>query len=188
MTSARAWSRSELLYQPPPMSIELPETITIHDEPLKTTESLTYLGRRLQTWKWKGGSNPPGRPMVRYKRDPGAVMTSAQKNQSEGLLSCSHPLPALFHRGHHSLPQAHCGSDKSPASPPTLSDILNIKWQDRIPGVEVLRRAHTVSVEALITVSQLRRWAGLVRRMANSRLPKAVFYSELRQGKRSHGG
>ena len=27
-----------------------------------------------------------------------------------------------------------------------------------------------------------------VRRMANNRLPKAVFYSELRQGKRSHGG
>ena len=107
------------------------------------------------------------------------------KNQSEGLLSCSHPLPALFHRGHHSLPQAHCGSDKSPASPPTLSDILNIKWQDRIPGVEVLRRAHTVSVEALITVSQLRRWAGLVRRMANSRLPKAVFYSELRHMKKT---
>ena len=68
-----------------------------------------------------------------------------------------------------------------------MSDILNIKWQDRIPGVEVLRRAHTISVEALITVSQLR-WAGHVRQMANSRLPKAVFYSQLRQGKRSHEG
>ena len=88
---------------------------------------------------------------------------------------------------HHSLPQAHRGCDKSPASPPTLSDILNIKWQDHIPGVEVLRGAHTVSVEALITVSQLR-WAGHVRQMANRRLPKAVFYSELRQSKRSHGG
>ena len=55
------------------------------------------------------------------------------------------------------------------------------------PGVEVLRRAHTVSVKALITVSQLR-WAGHVRQMANSRLPKAVFYSQLRQGKRSHEG
>ena len=51
----------------------------------------------------------------------------------------------------------------------------------------VLRRAHTVSVEALMTVSQLR-WAGHLRRMANSRLPKAVSYLELRQGKRCHGG
>ena len=68
-----------------------------------------------------------------------------------------------------------------------LRPILNIKWQDRIPDVEVRRRALTVSVEALITVSQLRS-AGHVRRMAKSRLPKALFYSELRQGKRSQGG
>ena len=61
------------------------------------------------------------------------------------------------------------------------------KWQDRIPDVEVLRRAHTVSLEALTTVLQLR-WAGHVRRMANGRLLKAVFYLELRQGKRSSGG
>ena len=39
-----------------------------------------------------------------------------------------------------------------------LRSILNIKWQDHIPVLEVLRCAHTVSVEALITVSQLR-WA-----------------------------
>ena len=68
-----------------------------------------------------------------------------------------------------------------------LRYILNIKWQDRVPDVEVLRRAHTVSVEALVTVAQLR-WVGHVQRMANNRLPKAVFYWELRQGKRSHGG
>ena len=37
-------SKTELLYHPPPMSIELPETIPVHDEPLKTTESFTYLG------------------------------------------------------------------------------------------------------------------------------------------------
>ena len=68
-----------------------------------------------------------------------------------------------------------------------LRYILNIKWRDRLPDVEVLRRAHTVSVEALVTVAQLR-WAGHVQRMANNRLPKAVFYPQLRQGKRSQGG
>ena len=68
-----------------------------------------------------------------------------------------------------------------------LRSIVNNKWQDRIPDVEVLRRAHTVSVEALTTMSQLR-WAAHVRRMANSRLPKAVFYSELSQCKRRHEG
>ena len=68
-----------------------------------------------------------------------------------------------------------------------LRYILNIKWRDRVPDVEVLLRVHTVSVEALVTVAQLR-WAGHVQRIANNRLPKAVFYSELSQGKGSHGG
>ena len=57
-----------------------------------------------------------------------------------------------------------------------LRYILNIRWRDCVPDVEVLRRAHTVSVEALVTGAQLR-WAGNVQRMANNRLPKAVFYS-----------
>ena len=73
-------SKTELLYQPPPMSIELPETITVHGEPLKTTEPVFHLPAwaapsqtsTLQVWKWKGGSNPPRRPMVRYRRDSGA--------------------------------------------------------------------------------------------------------------------
>ena len=38
-------SKTELLYQPPPTPTELPETITFHDEPLKTTKSFTFLGR-----------------------------------------------------------------------------------------------------------------------------------------------
>ena len=40
------------------------------------------------------------------------------KNQCEGLLSCSHSLPAPFHRVHHW--QTHHDSNKTPASPPTL--------------------------------------------------------------------
>ena len=34
-------SKTELLYQPPPTSTELPETITVHDESLKTTKFFT---------------------------------------------------------------------------------------------------------------------------------------------------
>ena len=68
-----------------------------------------------------------------------------------------------------------------------LRSILWIKWQDKIPDVEVLNRAKSVSVEALITSAQLR-WAGHVRRMPESRLPKAILYSELASGNRNQGG
>ena len=37
-------SKSELLFEPPPTSTKLSETITVHDKPLKTTKSFTYLG------------------------------------------------------------------------------------------------------------------------------------------------
>ncbi|XP_056135314.1 zinc finger protein 507 [Lampris incognitus] len=40
-----------------------------------------------------------------------------------------------------------------------LRKLLRIRWEDKVPDVEILRHAGTVSVEALITASQ-RRWAG----------------------------
>lgn len=68
-----------------------------------------------------------------------------------------------------------------------LRQILGIHWEDRVPDVEVLRRANTPSAEALITASQLR-WAGHVHRMPNSRLPKKIFYGEFSVGNRKQGG
>ena len=68
-----------------------------------------------------------------------------------------------------------------------LRQILQISWKDHIPNVEVLRRANMSSMEATLTASQLR-WTGHIIRMNDSRLPKAVFYGELTEGKRLRGG
>ena len=137
----------------------------------------------LRIWKWKGGSNLPGRPMVRYKRDWIYYDISTKtkvKVYSVAVIPCllySIECTTLYCRHIMALTRLQL---------PHLCSILKINWQDRIPDVEVLCHAHTVSVEALITMSQLC-WAGHVRRMANGRLPKAVYYSELSQSKRSHG-
>ena len=48
-----------------------------------------------------------------------------------------------------------------------LQAILHIKWQERVPDVEVLKRAGTVSAEATITTTQLS-WAGHVSRMPDN--------------------
>ena len=183
-------SKTELLYQPPPMSIELPETITVHDEPLKTTESFTYLGstvtntnsvdleveRRIQSTTKAYGS------LQKRLWNCHDIGTKTKvKVYSVAVIPCllySIACTTLYRRHIMALTRLQLRH---------LRSILNIKWQDRIPDVEVLRRAHTVTVEALITVSQLR-WAGHVRGMANSRLSKAVLYSELPQGKSSQGG
>ncbi|XP_072934955.1 uncharacterized protein [Epargyreus clarus] len=68
-----------------------------------------------------------------------------------------------------------------------LRSILRVKWQDRIPNTEVLRRTKLSGMEAMLMNRQLR-WCGHLVRMNDSRLPKAVFYSELKEGNRKSGG
>ena len=67
-----------------------------------------------------------------------------------------------------------------------LCTILNIKWQDYVSNVEVLAKAHMPSIETIVLKHHLRR-AGHVSWMENTRLRKAAFFGELREGKRSRG-
>ena len=132
-------SKTELLYQPPPMSIELPETITVHDEPLKTTESFTHLSstvtntnsaeleveRRIQ-------SATKAYHVALQKRlwsyNDNSTKTKV-KVYSVAVIPCllySIECTALY-RGHiMALTRLHLRH---------LRPILNIKWQDRIPDV-----------------------------------------------------
>ncbi|XP_072041391.1 uncharacterized protein [Amphiura filiformis] len=64
---------------------------------------------------------------------------------------------------------------------------MGITWQDRVPNGEVLQRAKMESVEAILVKSQLR-WVGHVVRMPDERLPKAVMYADLTEGKRKRDG
>ena len=68
-----------------------------------------------------------------------------------------------------------------------LRKLLKIKWQDKIPDTEVLRKAGMQSMHTVLKLAQLR-WTGHVIRMPDARLPKKVFYGELQEGKRSQGG
>ena len=55
-----------------------------------------------------------------------------------------------------------------------------------VTNEEVLKRASLPSLECTLLQQQLR-WAGHVARMEDSRMPKAVFFGELREGKRKCG-
>ena len=68
-----------------------------------------------------------------------------------------------------------------------LRKLLKMKWQDRIPDTEVLKRAGMQSVHTLLKLAQLRQ-TGHVTRMPDERLPKKILYGELQVVKRSHGG
>ena len=68
-----------------------------------------------------------------------------------------------------------------------LRKLLKIRWQDKIPDTEVLKKAKMQSVHTLLKLVQLR-WTGHVTRMPDERLLKKVLYGELQEGKRSQGG
>ena len=76
-------------------------------------------------------------------------------------------------------------------SPKCISDIYDISCGSHgkitFQMLEILRRANMSSIEATLTASQLR-WTGHIIRMNDSRLPKAVFYGELTEGKCLRGG
>ena len=68
-----------------------------------------------------------------------------------------------------------------------LQTILHVHWWDKIPYVEIRRRAGTTSLENILLRRQLR-WLGHVIRMRGNRLPHRLLYSELSCGRRSVGG
>ena len=67
-----------------------------------------------------------------------------------------------------------------------LCSILGIKWQDHVSNEEVLKRASLPSIESILLQVQLC-WAGHITRMEDVCMPKAVFFSKLREGKRDRG-
>jgi len=67
-----------------------------------------------------------------------------------------------------------------------LRKILKIKWQDKVPNAEVLKRSKSTTIMSSLLKKRLR-WLGHVHRMDNSRIPKRLLYSELSSGARPRG-
>ena len=59
-----------------------------------------------------------------------------------------------------------------------LRKLLKIRWQDKIPDTEVLKKAKMQSVHTLLKLAQIG-WTGHVTRMRDERLPKKGLYGEL---------
>ena len=64
-----------------------------------------------------------------------------------------------------------------------LQRILRVSWQTYTPDTEVLHIADCLSIEAQMVYSQMR-WSEHVVRMEDSRLPKHLFYGQLKIGER----
>ena len=63
---------------------------------------------------------------------------------------------------------------------------MKITWEDRRTNTSILQEAQCTSIEAMLMKNQLS-WDGHVVRMADTRLPKQIFYAELDEGTRRLG-
>ena len=65
-----------------------------------------------------------------------------------------------------------------------LRKLLKIKWQDKIPDTEVLKKSGMQSMYTVLKLAQLR-WTGHVIRTSKESI---LYYGELQEVKRSQGG
>ena len=183
-------SKTELLYQPPPDEPFECQEVLVNGDALKKSSHFTYLGSAVTD------TNSADLEVERRTQATAKAFGSLQKRlwsqldikRKTKVKVCNVAiLPSLLYSVESmTLYQRHI-KRLTRSQIHHLLQIHGIRWQDRVPDVEVLRRAETPSVQPLITASQLR-WAGHVRQMPDSRLPKAVLYGKLSEGKRKQGG
>ena len=182
--------KTEVMYQPKPGADYSAPIITIDNNPLNVVDKFTYLGSTLSqnamidddvSTRIGKASASFGRLTKRLWNERGVRLATKIS------VYCAVVLPTLlygceawtpYRRHIRRLDQFHMRS---------LRRIANIKWQDMISNTEVLQRCAQNGIEHHIKRAQLR-WSGHLVRMADDRIPKAVFYGELDAGKRTRGG
>ena len=181
--------KTEVLFQPHPTSQAPEPAIEIDGTPLKCVDEFKYLGSTIS----KDGaldkeinsrickaSQALGRLRAKVLNHHNIRLSTKLKvYKAVVITSLLYGCESwtLYRRHVKLLEQFHQRS---------LRSIMHIKWQDRVTNIEVLERANTVSIEAMLLKAQLR-WVGHVIRMSDNRLPKQLLFGELLQGKRKVG-
>ena len=181
--------KTEVLFQPAPSSTSQSPSISIEGTQLQTVNEFKYLGsvisndgnldKEINSRICKA-SQSLGRLRVRVLNEHNIRLpTKLKVYNSVVLTSLLYGCEAwtLYRRHIKQLESFHMRS---------LRSILKIRWQDKVTNIEVLDRAGSISIEAMILRKQLR-WVGHVIRMDDQRLPKQLLFGELCSGRRNRG-
>lgn len=182
--------KTQVLFQPSPNQPLTQPTIKVHDATLENVDHFSYLGSLLSSkadidsevnhrLSCACGAYAKLRKRVFDDRD--------LRPQTKILVYKAVVLPSLLYgaetwttysRHLKSLEQFHQRS---------LRKILKINWQDKRTNISILEEANVPSITTIIMKHQLR-WTGHVIRMPDTRLPKQILYSQLKEGQRVPGG
>ena len=179
--------KAEVMYQPAPGNAHQEPNITVKGQRQKAVENFTYLGSTLSrsanidaevTNRLAKASTAFGRLKKSvWERRGISHLTKVKVYRAVVLTTLLYGCETwtIYRRHEKQLHQFH------------LRSILNIRWQAKIPDIEVLERAQLPSVITTMRKAQIR-WAGHVFRMSDSRIPKQLLYGVLSQGARKVGG
>ena len=182
--------KTEVMHQPAPRKMYHEPQIFVNDEPLKATDSFTYLGSNLSREanidvevnnRHSKANSAFGRLRKKvWDRRGISQETKLKVYMAEVLTVLLYACESWTAYSRHARKLNHFHTK-------CLRIILSIKWQDMVPDTEVLTRAGIPSIHTLLQKAQVR-WVGHVTRMPDDRLPKQLLYSQLCYGKRSVGG
>ena len=177
--------KTEVVHQPAPGKPYSEPTITVNGQKLQVVDKFTYLGSALSravhiddevTARTSKASVAFGRLRTNVWERNGIRLDTKLKVYKAVVLptllyACE--TWTVYQRHAKKLNHFHLSC---------LRKLLKIRWQDKIPDTEVLKKANTQSVHTLLKLAQLR-WTGHVTRMPDERLQKKVLYGELQDGK-----
>ena len=182
--------KTEVVHQPAPGKPYSEPTITVNGQKLQVVDKFTYLGSTLSTAvhiddevtvRTAKACVAFGRLRTNVWERNGIRLDTKLKVYKTAVL------PTLLYACETWTVYQRHAKKLNHFNLSCLRKILKIRWQDKIPDTEVLKKAKMQSVHALLKLAQLR-WTGHVTRMPDERLPKKVLYGELQEGKRSQGG
>ena len=177
------------MYQPLPRDAYSPPHKSIDGPNLKAVEHFTYLGSVISNDatvskdldnRLLKANNSFGRLSKRVWQSHSLHLST--KIQVYGAIFVPTPLYGaetwvLYRKQIRLLERFH---------PHCLLSISGIQWQDRVSNEEVLKRASLPRIKSILLQVQLC-WAGHITRMEDVRMSKAVFFAELKEGKRGRG-
>ena len=179
--------KTEVVHQPAPGKPYSEPTITVNGQKLQVVDKFTYLGSTLSravhiddevTARTAKASVAFGRLRTNVLERNGIRLDTKLKVYKAVVL------PTLLYACETWTVYQRHAKKLNHFNLSCLRKLLKIRWQDRIPDTEVLKKAKMQSVHTLLKLAQLR-WTGHVTRMPDERLPKKVLYGELQEGKRS---
>ena len=182
--------KTEVVYQPAPGKPYKEPTIAVKSQRLQVVDKFTYLGSTLSRVVHINDEVNAriAKASVAFGRLRGSVLDrSGIRLDTKLKVYKAVVLPTLLYACETWTVYQRQAKILNHFHTSCLRKLLKIKWQDRIPDTEVLKRAGRQSVHTPLKLAQLR-WTGHVTRMPEERLPKKSLDGELEMGKRSHGG